>query len=149
MPKSPTPIAELAIKAKCSYSLEEMSDLPTINPALYKALEIFLDELSSHTNWLQQQLQVLALAKENDSFLPECRALAKQIEHRFHQIKGGAGFLSLDLIRDNAIKGEDMFKGGVIQSQDSAEILSLLSESISLFQKRQEALRKLISTTAS
>ncbi len=91
-----------------------------VKPGLERALHLFLNELDTHiyhlqTTILQQKPVDTALLEDlNESEI-------KNIEHRLHTIKGGAGFLQLRDIQQCAANGEKIVESG--KKKSKTEIL--------------------------
>ena len=91
-----------------------------IPPALQPAFELFIKELDAHVIFLQRTVQQIAeLQSQNGSsnaYLKELTSLS----HRFHTIKGGAGFFQLSEIKDFAGTLEKLFQSqGAFSSEDA------------------------------
>lgn len=85
----------------------------SIRPELRPAFEIFVRELQSHVEYFQKLLvrldqQVAHKESANDILASERTSL----EHRFHTIRGGAGFLGFETMQTLAEQGEKMFRSG-------------------------------------
>lgn len=83
-----------------------------VAPHLVEALSIFKSELTTHLDWLKDSVSSLGQASDQEAFAQWLAANSKQIENRFHVLKGSAGFLGLTAIRDVSQKGEKIFKPG-------------------------------------
>lgn len=84
---------------------------PSIPQELRPAFAIFLKELDGHLSFFKQVLAELAhrsMETEQDSEVLAGEQ-AKMLIHRFHVIKGGAGFFKLDEMRISAATGEKLF----------------------------------------
>lgn len=119
-----------------------MLDISQIPSELRPALAIFLKELDVHISSLSTALTDIEKWATNHS-VSESRSLAEAqiFEHRFHLIKGGASFFKLDLLRDTAETGEEMFKHGELHSTDPDEVLFKLKRIVRTFDEQAEALR--------
>lgn len=76
----------------------------TIPPHFIDAARIFLGELEGH-----EQAAAVALKTLVDTGAIE-EKLAKELAERFHLIRGGAGFLGLDELKQLAEKNEKFFR---------------------------------------
>ena len=84
---------------------------------LKPAYDIFVKELSQHLTEMKQ----ISLERLSDS---ECRA---SISRRFHTIKGGAGFLSLNEIADCSDDAEKSFKSDLALEDYEKKLFQALS----------------------
>ena len=84
---------------------------------LAQALTLYSTELSSHLSWLEEYFTPLKEVTPAE-FFQACEAEARQLEHRFHTLKGGAGFLGLTPIFDLASQGDSLFKKAKVNCDD-------------------------------
>lgn len=77
-----------------------------MNPALSRALAIFLDELKTHLDWFEGTI-LPALQAGDESILER---ESKTLSHRLHQIRGGAGFLEFDELASRLKTCEELQK---------------------------------------
>lgn len=115
--------------------------MATLPHQLEAAMHLFQDELIRHLSYLHE-IPSLATV-QNDEELEKIR---KTIAHRFHTIKGGAGFFKLEAIRVAAEKGEHAFKKPLSPSEVQSLIHSELGE---LLKPLYEALVQLQEVTSS
>jgi len=113
-----------------------MADSQQVPAALQSALGIFIKELDTHVVYFRELLS--ALEQEHASCLDES---SKTLEHRFHVIKGGAGFLKLEEIRQSAILGESMFKHGIVHEQPEEKTTHQFIEIVDLLERQVGELR--------
>ena len=87
--------------------------------SLHSTYQIFAEELSSHVAFFKQVLARLEDVVGEQAIEEELRTKAKKLEHRFHLLKGGAGFLQLKEIAEASLAGETLFKGGKLHESPS------------------------------
>ena len=81
-----------------------MSNLPEIPASLIPALRIFEDEMRSHLQFFSTlDREALERGVQDDAF-------RENLMHRFHTIKGGAGFFGLERITQSSGKAERMLQ---------------------------------------
>jgi chemotaxis protein histidine kinase CheA len=85
-----------------------IENLNSVPPLLQSALKIFVKELESHLDYFDEILAQIQAIKNNVEPVSEKRA--QEIQKKFHLIKGGAGFLGLREISENATNGEQLVK---------------------------------------
>lgn len=100
-----------------------------IQPHLRKALEIFLKELDSHIYFLQNNLETVA---------PQ---LEPSFEHRFHTIRGGAGFLQLHDIQHAAAEGEKMVRDSKLDPDTTEKVRTQLERIVDTLNTQMDDLR--------
>lgn len=83
----------------------------TFRPELKKALDIFIHELASHINGIRESLHMLSHTGAGNE--------RRTLEHRFHTIKGGAGFFQFGAIKDCAARGEKMMQNKEQASEEA------------------------------
>ncbi len=118
-----------------------MTDITQIPAELRPAFAIFLKELDTHVSYLVQTVQHMETLA--DSSNGEFAKDAQILEHRFHLIKGGAGFFKLDEMLRTALRGEEMFKHGEVRSNDHEETLYELKQIVSSFQQQATMLQEM------
>ncbi len=111
-----------------------MSDDSAFIPeVLHEAAKIFLAELNGHAEFIHSLRTRLAGAPPADTekLLTEN---AGPLAERFHLIKGGAGFLKLTALKDNASQNEKLFRARPLDIGAAAtrleEAETLLNEQI-------------------
>ncbi len=82
---------------------------PPIPDYLRDAAKLFLGELEGHLRMLES---LVPLGSEPGVIDAALRSHGPRLAERFHLIKGGAGFLQLNTIREAAISGERLCKAG-------------------------------------
>lgn len=102
-----------------------------LKPELKGAQEIFIKELDTHLLFFDALLKKLPISGENEEFEKFYQENAKALEHRFHTIKGGAGFLQLSQIRELAMKAEKIFKQQVTPPEECFNDLRSLIRALS------------------
>lgn len=119
----------------------DMSNLPEIPSELRPALAIFIKELDGHLSYLRECLTLLG--KQQGSFDDlDLSIRAENLGHRFHVMKGGAGFFKLHKIKDSAAKGEEIFRDGTavisqgtLLAEKLEEIFKVVKEETGLLHK--------------
>lgn len=106
--------------------------------ALRDAFKLFIAETTGHLAFLKT---TLADGCSDTEYFASCTSHAKQFEHRFHTIKGGAGFLALKAIHEAADGAEKLFKKGCLAIEDQAELRRLLSGYIAVIEREISALK--------
>ena len=102
---------------------------------------IFLAELDQHLSAFE-----VIMSKLHDSGLPTSELLQShqgEFLGKFHVIKGGAGFLQLNIISSAAGRGETMFKAQITAADAPAVVDSLKDILQILAQERIELAREL------
>ncbi len=110
------------------------NSIMNIQPELKHALEIFIKELDSHIFYLQNTLQSEPLLTDIDN--------KKHFEHRFHTIRGGAGFLQLHEIQQCATEGEKMMREPQAKSDSEDELRSHLERIVETLNVQMADLRE-------
>lgn len=114
----------------------------TPSPQLAAALKLYINELSTHYAFLQKF--VLETTKDPariDAAADEALAAErKSIERRFHLIKGGAGFFSLQAIRELSARGEQLFRQNLCRGDYRALLLGEFSNILDALQRECAAL---------
>lgn len=107
-----------------------------IRPELHSAAKILCEELAGHLRVLESTLSEVATADNAPALLAQ---QASTLEHRFHTLKGGAGFLQLKKIQELGKKGEDLFKGGTVHG-NSEQVYASLKEIVTGLKKEYQSL---------
>jgi chemotaxis protein histidine kinase CheA len=105
----------------------------TIPEILREAAQIFLTELEGHVAVFRDRAAEYA-ARQNS--LSDTRALAE----KFHVIKGGAGFLKLERIREAAAAGEKLFRSYTPDS-DTETVVEEFQRLTAILEEETTALR--------
>jgi chemotaxis protein histidine kinase CheA len=115
-----------------------MSQVP---PELLPALAIFLDELASHLPDIRAAIS--EMRAELDAGSDDEQAASKHaaaLEHKFHLMKGGAGFLQLSEVAQAATSGEKMFKGAKLNPQGDQPFIDQLESLVDAIDKSHKGL---------
>ncbi len=111
---------------------------------LAQAFKLYLSELESHLLQLNTTFEPLRTFDDR-LFFEACAKEAKQLEHAFHTLRGGAGFLGLKSVAETAKEGESLFKHGAVNSPLSelrpavTRIIGALEEHLSLLRAESAA----------
>lgn len=102
-----------------------MTDLSKIPPGLRPALQIFIGELKAHVNHFATLGDFQAALQGGVD--------SSGLQHRFHTIKGGAGFFNLERIREEAGRAEKLLQARIMPSEVStaAAVLRGISDVLS------------------
>ncbi|MCB0358658.1 MAG: Hpt domain-containing protein [Bdellovibrionales bacterium] len=113
--------------------------LAQLPPALLPAVRIFADEFDSHLEFLTTGIRLGEGGIDAD---PDT---TKRLQHRFHTIRGSAGFFQLEAIRDAAHRGERLLDTKITQ-QNKEEILAALRAELAVLQQEHAALQRELSS---
>ena len=100
------------------------------NVHLQKAFDLFLGELDSHLEFFQSSLASLEESKLDFDQIDDLQA---GLSNRFHLIRGAAGFLQLEAIRDFAKEAEIDLKKTAYEQPDLLAKLKELVAQLSQF----------------
>ena len=103
-----------------------MANLP---PELQEAHKLFLRELHGHVATVREKI-----ATADFRSLDSIEATRKALEHRFHTIRGGAGFFQLDEVLSAATLGESELRKGRQLSEYREFLEQRVPEIIELFE---------------
>ena len=110
-----------------------MNTSPPIDPLLQPVIQIFIRELKSHLVYFQNLVNEIEKKNPSSSALTE---IINILVHRFHQIKGGAGFLQLEELKQFAKETEDFLKN----QNDIALIKEKLKEATTFLKQQHQML---------
>lgn len=111
-----------------------------IPPELEAAYHVFLEELKKHSSALAQISSEFQASTQITRSAEEVEKIRRSLQHKFHTIRGGAGFFQLDLIVSIATEGELLFAS--LAGKDL--ILKALGESLpTLVERLREENKKL------
>ena len=105
----------------------------SIPDILREAAAIFLGELETHSAYFEKSLVEI---QDHNSL----SAYARNFAEKFHVIKGGAGFLKLDRLRNAAAHGETLLKSFSPES-DTDTALKQLKELVQILQEEALSLK--------
>lgn len=80
-----------------------------IPPELEAAYRVFLEELKKHFGVLTQISAEFHAPGQTARSAEETEKIRRSLQHKFHTIRGGAGFFQLDSIVSIAAEGETLF----------------------------------------
>lgn len=109
-----------------------------IPEGLETAFELFLQELDGHLEFFGDLLSKLAAADEA-AFRELLSENERKISHKFHTVKGAAGFLQQKDLADQADQAERLFKSKVIFDLPRAEALQALQRHVNELQQFRSA----------
>ena len=116
-----------------------MDNKLNIPASLIPALRIFETELQAHLTFFDSlDLSSLSAQLQDENF-------RSNLMHRFHTIKGGAGFFSLERILRSAATAEKLLQKADLTSLD--DIASTIASSIKELQVAVQELRSLSADT--
>ena len=110
---------------------------------LYKtAYVVFADELKITLSLLEDIFSTLRSMETEAERLSLLSPHAGRLEQRFHVMRGGAGFLKLDLLHQTATKAELLFSQGQIQQPTEGTASNALEGIFTNLQLEQQSLQK-------
>lgn len=108
---------------------------------LLDAAKIFVEELETHLDYFEQIRAEAAAGGSPDEVL---RAHAESLGRRFHLIKGGAGFLGLEGMREAATEGDALFKGKIPDIKLTTELLDWYTILVKTMRDEHQQLKNLL-----
>ena len=110
-----------------------MSTKMTIPPELHSAFKLFVAEL-------EKQLEYLRSTLSNAELLTSDTREKERVATNLHRIRGAAGFLGLDQIRQDATEAEKLFNGPEYRESNSGKVLTAISRIEAQHSKLQKAI---------
>jgi chemotaxis protein histidine kinase CheA len=110
-----------------------------IPPHLVEAHAIFKTELESHLGYLKTAFEKLSAEQSGAQLEPDKKEeLYVGVAHRLHLLKGGAGFLGLDEIRDSATETEKAYAKKTRGNYQPSAAIALLEGTVKTLEKAHE-----------
>jgi chemotaxis protein histidine kinase CheA len=111
---------------------------------MHSVYEMFVAEMDTHFAVFQQTVADLEHAQTEDELKKIFSEQAKKLEHRFHLIKGSAGFLRLDAMRTLSTQAEAWFKHGSVNHENKTVLRDELRQLVAQLATELDTLKKLL-----
>jgi chemotaxis protein histidine kinase CheA len=109
---------------------------------MHSVYEMFVAEMDTHFVVFQKTVAHLEHAQTEDELAAIFSEEAKKLEHRFHLIKGSAGFLKLDALRTLSTQAEAWFKHGSVNHENKTALRDELRQLVAQLAVELDALKK-------
>jgi HPt (histidine-containing phosphotransfer) domain-containing protein len=123
-----------------------MAELAELLKRMRSAYEIFVSELDNHLYFFWDICSSLERCSNAEEISRVFAEHAQKLEHRFHVIKGGAGFLKLERTAQLAAKAEGWFKHRDHQTPIDGTLKTDLTQLVAELEKEATELKNLLKT---